>query len=228
MKVLLVDDDEIMRMIVKDHLLQFGLSRIVEAEDGEAAWNALAGGLRPALCCCDILMPKLSGLDFLHRVRGYSRVEKLPLVMITSAADRDSVATAIRCGASGYVVKPFKAPEIRKQLGAVINTARELFAEEPAAVQKRMMVPPQRLLNYFDALETQIVAVREGASGTTESEAHLDGMRTTCHALGLWHAGRIVDELKAQPDSAVATVLLAELAEAVNYQKKEVAERLGV
>ena len=234
MKILLVDDDQVMRMIVSDCFVEIGLNDIVEADDGETAWEKIASGLRPAICCCDILMPKLSGLDFLLRVRGTPGVKQMPFVMITAASDPDSVTSAITSGATGYVVKPFNPAEIRKRLRAIVASARELFAEDPAAVLRRMGVHRRRFLTYFDALEKELAGLDyELPAAITAGEpgicgARLDRLRNSFALLGLWHAQRIGLELAQTNEVKLAGTFIDQLRETVRYQRLEAANRLGL
>eukprot|EP00952_Eustigmatos_sp_NYUAD-ZCMA_P003572 15584-Eustigmatos_ZCMA.PRE.1 len=82
---------------------------VEEAVDGEDAWDQLTNGFRPNLCCCDLLMPKLDGVGLLSRSRADPILADLPFVMISSAADRQSVTLAAQAGANGFIVKPYMA-----------------------------------------------------------------------------------------------------------------------
>ena len=72
MTALVVDDDVVSRMALADLLSGLlsgsGVFGLAEAEDAEAAWKLLEGGLAPAICFCDVLMPRKSGIDLLARM----------------------------------------------------------------------------------------------------------------------------------------------------------------
>jgi two-component system chemotaxis response regulator CheY len=87
MKVLVVDDDVVSRMVLMHLIDACGKFEILEAEDGEDAWQQMAGGLRPAICFCDLRMPRLSGMDLLQRVKADSTLDAMPFVLVTSAND---------------------------------------------------------------------------------------------------------------------------------------------
>jgi CheY-like chemotaxis protein len=70
MKVLVVDDDVVSRMVLMHLIDSCGSFDIVEAEDGADAWQQLEAGLRPAICFCDLRMPRLSGMELLQRVKA--------------------------------------------------------------------------------------------------------------------------------------------------------------
>ena len=65
MKVLVVDDDVVSRMVLMHLIDSCGKFDIVEAEDGADAWRQLQDGLRPAICFCDLRMPNMSGMELL-------------------------------------------------------------------------------------------------------------------------------------------------------------------
>jgi two-component system chemotaxis response regulator CheY len=101
MKALVVDDDIVSRMALMDLLSVYGLFDLVEADDGEAAWMLLEGGLRPVICFCDVRMPRMSGIDLLQRIKQHPLLKELPFVLVSSASDRDTVLQAIKLGAVG-------------------------------------------------------------------------------------------------------------------------------
>ena len=104
--VLVVDDSRIMRNIVKNF---FSGQKIpceyLEAEDGNEALAVLMK--QPVdLVLLDWNMPKLSGIDFLKKVRAMSEYAKLPIIMITSESSRYNVIEALKVGATDYIIKP--------------------------------------------------------------------------------------------------------------------------
>jgi CheY-like chemotaxis protein len=73
MKVLIVDDDVVSRMMLMHMIDGAGSYDVLEAEDGEEAWRQLDGGARPAMLFCDLRMPRLSGMELLARVKADER-----------------------------------------------------------------------------------------------------------------------------------------------------------
>ena len=113
MKVLIVDDDVVSRMVLMHLIDSCGNFDIVEAENGADAWARLESGLRPQICFCDLRMPLLSGMDLLRRVKQDAALCAIPFVLVSSAGERATVADAIDAGAAGYVIKPFDARQVR-------------------------------------------------------------------------------------------------------------------
>jgi two-component system chemotaxis response regulator CheY len=104
MKVLLVDDSKTMRNIQKGILTQLGYTELEEAADGLDAMSKV-GAFQPELMLVDWNMPNMDGLTFVKKVR--SQGNTVPIIMVTTEAERARVVEAIKAGVNNYVVKPF-------------------------------------------------------------------------------------------------------------------------
>jgi len=106
LKVLVVDDSQVMRATMKSVFTKMKIAcEFVEADDGTDALLKLAK--EPVeLILLDWNMPKLSGLDFLIKIRTVERFKTLPIIMVTSKTARANVIEAIQNGATDYVTKP--------------------------------------------------------------------------------------------------------------------------
>ena len=117
--VLVVDDSRIMRNIVKN---TFGVLKIpctfVEAEDGEAALKMLVEH-KIDLVLLDWNMPKLSGIEFLERVRAMEKYKGLPIIMVTSEAAKFNVIQAHKMGVTDYIIKPFNEKVFIEKLSEI-------------------------------------------------------------------------------------------------------------
>lgn len=113
MRVLVVDDSGTMRTIQKRCLNKLGVDDVVEAENGEIALR-LFEQQQFDIILCDWNMPVMDGLTLLKEIR--SRDTKVPVVMVTTEADRARVVTAIQAGVSDYLVKPFTPDCLREKL----------------------------------------------------------------------------------------------------------------
>jgi two-component system, chemotaxis family, chemotaxis protein CheY len=194
MKVLVVDDDVVSRMVLMHLIDSCGTFDIVEAEDGADAWEQLAAGLRPAICFCDLRMPRLSGIELLQRVKSHDALHSMPFVLVTSATDGDTVQLATQSGAAGYVVKPFQAEQVRVHLAQFLEQAaseREHLAETPAATQLRLGINAERLLVYLAGFQNQLTAASDElnlllANGEQpEAQLRLERLHAGCVTLGL-------------------------------------------
>ncbi|MGC4397252.1 response regulator [Hydrogenophaga sp. T2] len=163
MKVLVVDDDEISRMpLVRLIGTLPGVTDVVEAEDGEAAWALLDAGLRPVLCCCDLYMPRLDGIGLLERTRGHPLLAPLPFVMMSSAADRDSVTRAVSAGAAGFIVKPYTPQTARPALERVLSKSRQRQVEAAAEVRNRLGISQTQLVQVTRRWQAEATTLLDG------------------------------------------------------------------
>ncbi|NDD13611.1 MAG: response regulator, partial [Betaproteobacteria bacterium] len=118
-KILIVDDMERMRSLVREQIRSVGYSNFYEADNGEKALQVLAKNSSPTpfgLILCDWNMPVMNGLDFLKVLRSHASYRTLPFLMVTAEADRESVLAAIKAGASNYIVKPFPPAVLDQKL----------------------------------------------------------------------------------------------------------------
>jgi len=121
LRVLLAEDEAIIRLDLKEMLEEEGYAVVGEAADGEQA-VALAESLRPDLVFLDIKMPKLDGLAAAERIAGQRLA---PVVILTAFSQRDLVERARDIGAMAYLVKPFQ----KHDLLPTIEMATARFAE---------------------------------------------------------------------------------------------------
>lgn len=228
MKALVVDDDIVSRMALVDLLSAYGVFDLAEAEDGEQAWALLEGGLLPAICFCDVRMPRMSGIDLLERMKTRPALAAVPFVLVSSASDRETVLQAVRLGAVGYILKPLHAADARAHLEKIFKVTLDKLAEDPVSTMARLNIGAERLLAYLGAFGQQLAAARAelaalagGATRVADARLKVDALHTGCMTLGLWQAAGQLDQarqgmLDAQRiDSALDTV-----ADAVAQQRR--------
>jgi two-component system chemotaxis response regulator CheY len=112
-KVLLVDDSGTMRSIQKRCLNKIGIEDIVEAEDGRRALEAFEKQ-KFDIVLSDWNMPNMDGLTLLTEIR--KRNQAIPVIMITTEAERSRVISAIQAGCSDYLTKPFTVDVLQQKL----------------------------------------------------------------------------------------------------------------
>ncbi|MDO9336382.1 MAG: response regulator [Caulobacteraceae bacterium] len=125
LRVLLVDDNPHMRTIVATILMGVGIRHVRQAQDGAEALQALRAG--PAdLAIVDFQMQPLDGASFTRLVRGDAEGKNtyLPIIMMTSFADRVRVVEARDAGITEMIAKPLTARAVLDRLGAVIMRPR--------------------------------------------------------------------------------------------------------
>jgi two-component system chemotaxis response regulator CheY len=118
MKVLIVDDSKVMRMMVGKALMATGLGpEIVEAGDGVEGLTKLDPSIEIILS--DWNMPNMNGLEFVKEIRKVNTT--VPVIMITTEGSEDKISEAIQAGANGYVCKPFTPEKIKEQIQTVMK-----------------------------------------------------------------------------------------------------------
>ncbi|MES3020137.1 MAG: response regulator [Pseudomonadota bacterium] len=227
MKVLVVDDDVISRMVLMHLIDSCGTFDILEAEDGADAWEHLEGGLRPAICFCDLRMPRLSGMDLLARVRADAAMSSMPFILVSSATDNETMRQATGLGATGYIVKPFQAEQVRVHLAALCGPAAPVAheAEAPLDTMQRLGINAERLLLYLGGYQNQLAAAGADlaallAAGDPQAAAlRLERLQLGGRTLGL---SGVADQFKAFPQALLGApelhLLLADAVRAVLRQ----------
>ena len=220
MKVLVVDDDVVSRMVLMHLIDSEGPVEVSEAEDGVDAWDQLAGGLRPDLCFCDLRMPRLSGMELLQRVKADPALNGIGFVMVSSANEADTVEQASGLGAAGYIIKPFDAGQVRQYMARFSGQD----AEAPPATIARLGISGERLLAYLAGFQAQVTALDAElpallAQGGEGARMRLERLLAGCQTLGLHGAAlRLRTALAAPLEAAALGAALAEVTVAVTRQ----------
>lgn len=123
MKIMVVDDSITMRRIVILNLKKAGYEDIVEAENGRVALGILlaAKSDMPDLILLDWNMPEMSGIEFLKEIKVDVKLKNIPVIMVTTEAERECVMEAVKCGASGYLIKPLTPAKFQEQVIEKLN-----------------------------------------------------------------------------------------------------------
>jgi AmiR/NasT family two-component response regulator len=127
MRVLVAEDETIIRLDLKDLLERSGFEVCAEARDGEEAVT-LARSERPDVAIMDVKMPKLDGIEAARRILDE---RPIPIVILTAYGQDELVQRAAEAGVFGYLVKPFR----EQDLLPAIRTARARH-EELAALRE--------------------------------------------------------------------------------------------
>jgi two-component system chemotaxis response regulator CheY len=114
-KILLVEDDFMQRQLLLTILTRAG-HEVVEAADGQVAWELLQKE-HISLVITDWMMPVLSGLELIQRIREVNWNAYTYIILLTSKDTRNSIVTGLNAGADDYVTKPFDRDELLARLG---------------------------------------------------------------------------------------------------------------
>jgi two-component system chemotaxis response regulator CheY len=118
MQALVVDDSSTMRRILTNVLKDVGIEQVSEAVDGVEAVSA-AGNQDFNLILMDWNMPNMTGYEALKKIRESGKT--MPIVMVTTEAEKSRVLEALKAGATNYIIKPFKSDAVAAKLKEVLG-----------------------------------------------------------------------------------------------------------
>ncbi len=121
-KILVVDDEDRMRKLVRDYLSREGYM-ILEAADGEQALKTFFEEKDIALVILDVMMPKLNGWEVLKEIRQYSDV---PVVMLTAKSEEKDELQGFKLGVDEYISKPFSPKVMVARVSALLKRNRSV------------------------------------------------------------------------------------------------------
>ena len=191
-KILTVDDSKTIRMIVARAFKAFACE-ILEASDGVEGL-AIVNREKPDIILLDYTMPVMDGFEMLNKLKADPEARRIPVVMLTAEAGRESVLKIARMGVRDYLVKPFKEELVVERVGRIIDLKAK---NEAVAKVKRYDDPLQLLL--VDDKPAILEQIRLGLADTTWTLS------------GLAAAGQAVDFCTNQtPDVILASLSLPE------------------
>lgn len=118
-RIVVADDDADIRELVQFKLEQAGF--VVDAvEDGGRAWESIVSA-PPVLAVLDVMMPGLSGLDVLRKVREDEATRDVPVILLTARSRDSDVDSGFTSGATDYVIKPFSPRELMHRVSSVVG-----------------------------------------------------------------------------------------------------------
>jgi two-component system chemotaxis response regulator CheY len=125
MKVLVVDDEQYMRKVVRTMLLSMGMKIIYEAEDGHAGLESICRH-QPDLVIVDWEMPGMDGSTFVRMVRSPRTFPfpDVPIIMLSGHGDRWRVVEAAKLGAHEYLLKPVSTKALHERIAAILTIPR--------------------------------------------------------------------------------------------------------
>ena len=141
-RVVIADDESIIRMDLKEMLTTLGYLVVGEAGDGISAVN-LARELRPDLVIMDIKMPDLDGIAA-AKILTEERIA--PVLLLTAFSQQELVEGAKEAGVVGYVVKPFRESELIPAIEIALARFKEFRSLEKEAHNPREMLETRKLV----------------------------------------------------------------------------------
>lgn len=122
LKILVVDDEQRMRKLVKDFLTKKNFE-VLEAGDGEEAVEIFFENKDIALLILDVMMPKMDGWEVCREIRQYSEV---PIIMLTAKGEEKDELLGFDLGVDEYISKPFSPKILVARVEAILRRANAL------------------------------------------------------------------------------------------------------
>ena len=119
-KILIADDFDNMRQIVKSALKQVGFTNIIEAKNGIEAINQFKKEVI-GLILCDWNVSKLNGLNLLKSVRESEDHPDIPFIMITGNPNKTHIVEAVQAGVSDFIIKPFSPETLGEKIRKFVS-----------------------------------------------------------------------------------------------------------
>ena len=119
-RILIVDDFQMVRIMLKDVLKQLNMTNVEEATNGREALDMLNTAVKEGkgfeLVFCDWNMPEMDGMELLKVVRKGPVLGGIPFILVTAESDKDAMFNALVSGATDYIVKPFSAFTLKTKI----------------------------------------------------------------------------------------------------------------
>jgi len=192
--VLVVDDNELNRDVLKRRLLHQGHT-VTLAQDGLIALEKLKHVIYD-LVLLDIMMPNLNGYDVLERIKSDPKLSHIPVIMITAVDDIESTVKCIEFGADDYLTKPFNPVVLKARVNASLNKKAlhdtEQEYKEYLHIHNKLLEHKvtQQVKEISSAQLSAIFSMSKLAeSKDPETGAHLERMREYCRVLSNYLSG---------------------------------------
>jgi len=130
-KIMVVDDSRLIHSMYRLVLSRYGGCRIVDAMNGLEALDVLSRENDFDLILLDINMPVMNGIQFMEKIKKENMFRRIPIIVISTEGKEEDTLRALKLGAWGYVVKPFK-PEVLYDLIGKVLAKRPPFLSEAA------------------------------------------------------------------------------------------------
>ena len=127
LRILVVDDNQYMRKLVRNLLLNVGIKNVYEAADGIAGLEAIRT-ISPDVVILDWEMPLLNGAEMVRIVRspGVFPVPDIPIIMLSAHGERWRVVEAVRLGVNEFLKKPVSGKALLDRIVAILTRPRAM------------------------------------------------------------------------------------------------------
>ncbi|MEB3292878.1 MAG: response regulator transcription factor [Synechococcales bacterium] len=129
-KLLLIDDDPNLILLVKDYL-EFRGYEVITAENGREALEVLENTM-PDMIICDVMMPEMDGYSLVSTIRSDLKTSWIPVLFLSAKGQSQDRVKGLNIGADVYMVKPFEPEELVAQVESSLKQASRLIQHKDA------------------------------------------------------------------------------------------------
>jgi len=125
MRILVVEDLLVMRRLIINTLKSIGYNDVLQATNGEEALELIINpDSKIEFVITDWLMPVMDGITLVKFLRANPETKDIPVIMLTSMNDKDSIIEAVKYNVNDYIIKPFTPKILQSKIEGVLNRIR--------------------------------------------------------------------------------------------------------
>lgn len=117
--ILLIEDEPSIQRLI-GYALETRGHEVTVAPDGSQGLEQ-AEKQPPDLILLDMVMPEMGGMEVLSALKADSRLRKIPVLIVTASAQKEEAERAIEMGAAGYLIKPFRVPDLHERVEGLLS-----------------------------------------------------------------------------------------------------------
>lgn len=209
MNILIVEDNEISSEILQYNLKQQGYQPVA-ATTGREALEILRRESGIRLVITDIMLPEMSGLEFLEKMRAVDAWKKIPVILCTSVSDMDVVRRAATLGCRHYLVKPVQRWMLLQKVSEALGDAKPVLAD-PTQIRQKLGLDEE----MYHKVRHAFAQTAEEQLRLLDQKLHRPGGPTVvlnmprlaegAQSLGAERLARLLAKLQAQAAQSVLT-----------------------
>ena len=188
-RILVVEDESIIRIDIVESLRGFGYDVVGEAADGEAA-VAMATELRPDLVVMDVKMPKMDGISAAEKLH---QARIAPVLLLTAFSQKELVERASEAGVVAYIVKPFTPADLLPAVEIALSRGAELKALEAEVADMSERFETRKIVDIAKGILNEKMGLTEPEAFRWIQKASMD-RRLTMKDVAM----TIIDQLGAK------------------------------
>jgi DNA-binding NarL/FixJ family response regulator len=159
-KLLLVDDDFNLVLLLKDYL-EFQGYQVKAVNNGFQALDILEEDM-PDMIICDVMMPEVDGYEFLKNLRERQDIGWIPVLFLSALGQSFDRIKGLNLGANAYLNKPFEPEELLAQVKSTLNQSSQIQQQVKATPA---LTPPIQLNHQVNVTASELKVLRQVAKG---------------------------------------------------------------